>query len=164
MGLATELGVPVDITIAGRESQIAPLTLFDFAQLEVPYVEWRHHVVSSETSWMTREEQREAHDEVNRQRALLADDLQPLLRWIVTDPVGQVTSIQLAMKNSGFDATEREIAIWISTPEAIEPYNTWLVRSGIIPDPTKSSTTKTEDQSPETTQPQTETKDSASAT
>lgn len=164
MGLANELAIPVDVRIGERDMQMSPLTLYDLAQLEIPYIEWRHHVVSSETSWMSPEEQRKAHDEVNRQRALLSDDLQPILKWIVLDAVGQVTATQLALKNSGYDAEERDVAVWLSSQEAADAYTTWLIRSGIIPDPTKSSTTKTEDQSSEATQPQSETKDSVSAT
>lgn len=163
MSVATILGVEVDTEYKGNKLKLPPLTLLELAKLENPYIRYRRESVWVDTEYLSEEERRAKLDDVNRERVLLGDDLQPLFRWIVLNSVGQIESLRMC-----FDVAQpgvmspRDTALWLASHPS--DFDRWLVASGILPDPTtppasKKKTTLAEDKSTQTNE-----KDSASTT
>lgn len=163
MSVATILGVEVETEFNGKPLKLPPLTLLELAKLENPYIRFRRDSVWVDTEHLPEEERRAKLDDVNRERVLLGDDLQPLFRWIVLNSIGQIESLRMC-----FDAaqpgvmSQRDVALWLSKHPA--DFDRWLVASGILPDPTTPPATQEMTPAGDQQTTQTKEKDSASTT
>lgn len=165
MSVATILGVEVETEYKGNSLKLPPLTLLELAKLENPYIRFRRESVWVDTEHLPEKERRAKLDDVNRERVLLGDDLQPLFRWIVLNSIGQIESLRMC-----FDAAQpgvmspRDVALWLASHPS--DFDRWLVASGILPDPTTPPTSKktTLAEKPQEDTTQTSEKGSASTT
>ena len=138
MSISVAFGTDIDTTFKGQPLKLAPLTLYELARLENPYIEYRLKQTAVDTSVLSKDEQRKAFDEVREERVLLAEDISPILRWVVLNAEGQAASVKMCFDvNHPGVMSERDVTIWIK--ENPVNFERWLVVSGVIPDPTTPS-------------------------
>lgn len=152
MGIATDIAPAIDIVIAGKKCKLHPLRLYEIGVLERKYAASLRWTAVESTKGLGAEERRLALEAAGEQVASLAADVTPLYRWFIGSQEGMINCFHACVDND--DVTMRECGHWISvatakgeSPEA-EQFNTWMIASGLRPDPTEDESPSQEAESP----------------
>lgn len=141
MSASKLVAAPIVIRIKEKEAHLPPLTLFEIGRCEIDYRRYRFRELKAEFEIedVPIDGQSVRKDALRDKLSDLADDITPVLEWLVLTLEGRITGIKYCL-DSLYPCVYslRDVAEWMNSRkiDATDPITEWLIASGVLSDPT----------------------------